>query len=80
MLLFSGEVIPVTITPGFYAVATVLPFRHMVFTPVIIYLERVSIAEAFVQMSVQLAWILAFAWLANVILRKGLRKTDVQGG
>jgi len=80
VLLFSGEVIPITITPGFYAVASVLPFRHLVFTPVFIFLERVSITEALVQMSVQLGWILAFAWLANVILRKGLRKTAVQGG
>lgn len=79
-VLFSGEVIPLTISAGFYTIASFLPFKHLVFTPVFIYLEKFSIGEALAQIGIQCAWIMFFAVLAHIILLRGLKKLDVQGG
>ncbi len=78
--LFTGEIIPLTITPTLYAIASLLPFKYMVFTPVFIYLEKFSIAEALQQIGIQILWVMFFAVLAAWVLKAGLRKTDIQGG
>ena len=78
--IFSGEIIPLTISTLFYTLSLALPFRHLVFTPVFIYLQQFTIREALVHITIQLGWILAFAIIASIILKKGLSKTDSQGG
>lgn len=80
MILLTGEIIPLTVTPWFYFITSLLPFKHIVFTPVFIYLEKFSITEVLQQMGIQLLWIFVFILLAGWILKAGLKKTDIQGG
>jgi len=80
MGLFSGEIIPLTITPWFYTLASVLPFKHLVFTPVFIFLERVTIHNALWGIFQQLLWIGFFTLISWYLLQKGLARMDSQGG
>ncbi len=78
--IFSGAMMPVTIQSTFNTVSYFLPFRHFVFTPVFIYLEKFSVIESVGQIGLQIVWIVILWFIAGMIYRKGLQKFDSQGG
>lgn len=79
-LLLSGQVIPLTISPVLNFFAGVLPFRHMVFTPAYIFIEKFSLGDALMNIGFQCLWIVGLIVISRYILKMGLRKFDSQGG
>lgn len=77
---FSGGIIPLTITSQLNKIAYFLPFRHFVFTPSFIYLQKFAIIESIMQIGMQLGWIIILSLIAKFIYSKGLKKFDSQGG
>jgi ABC-2 type transport system permease protein len=77
---FAGYFVPLAISPLLSSIASVMPFKHMLSTPVMIYLEQVSMHQAIMDISIQIAWIIALYIIASLILRIGLKKFDSQGG
>lgn len=78
--LLSGQVIPLTIAPILQTIANFTPFPSMIFTPVYIFIEKMTVSEALVGMGVQLAWIVGLMMLAAYLWNRGLKKFDAQGG
>ena len=78
--LLSGELIPLTIHPVFHAVASFLPFKYMVFSPLFIFLEKYTFQESLIQIGIQIGWILFFIVLIQFMFREGLKKFEAFGG
>ncbi len=78
--LLSGAVVPLTIHPAFNAAASFLPFKHLVSTPLLTYLGEYDVGQALVQLGYAALWIIGIYLLSAIILKAGLKKTDVQGG
>jgi len=78
--LLSGELIPLTIHPVFHTVASFLPFKYIVFSPLFIFLEKYTLQEALVQMGIQFGWIVFFVIVCQVVYKKGLKRFESFGG
>ncbi len=73
--LLSGLLIPMTMFPApARKVLAFLPFQHIGYTPVLIYLGRLSYAESVVALLVQALWVAVLAafgaWFWSVMSRK----------
>lgn len=80
-MFFSGELIPVTMFPDtLLTVASLLPFKYMLFNPVYIYLKKYPVPQALRQLGFQLVWTIVFFILARVIYKKGLEWYNSYGG
>jgi ABC-2 type transport system permease protein len=78
---FGGSLVPLAIMPaGFAAVAAVLPFQAIVFTPTWIYLGRLEGGALAWSLTVQLLWGVALFALGRVLWRKAAPHVRVQGG
>src|SRR5271168_652551 len=81
MELLSGVLIPITFFPGWAQSALAwLPFEHIAYTPLQIYLGRLSTGEAARMLLVQWAWAGALVWLGAVWWRLSIRKITIHGG
>ena len=78
--LLSGAVVPLTINSTFNAIASFLPFKYLISTPLMTYLGKYTIVESLTQLGYSILWIFGLALLSRLILKAGLKKTDVQGG
>jgi len=79
--IFSGLAAPLVMFPdGLRAAATFLPFRHVVETPVLLWLGTAGISEAPLLLAEQAAWALALLFLGELIFRSVMRRHQVQGG
>jgi len=78
--LLSGELIPLTVNPTFHAVASFLPFKYMVFSPLFIFLEKYTLQEALRQIGIQIGWVIFFVMIIHVVYRKGLKRFESFGG
>jgi ABC-2 type transport system permease protein len=78
---FSGVFAPLTLyPPAMLAVATVLPFRHVVYTPASIYLGWIQgpdIARALIE---QALWAIGLLALGRICFKAVLSKIAIQGG
>jgi len=80
-MFFSGELIPLTMFPGaLLTVASLLPFKYMLFNPVFLYLKKYPIPEAIRQLGFQLAWMAFFMILSRIVYKKGLEWYNSYGG
>ena len=77
---FSGYFVPITISPALALISGILPFKYMLTTPLMIYLEKITIINAISQIGIQVIWIIILYAIICLILRKGLEKFDSQGG
>lgn len=79
--LLSGLLIPMTYFPK--AVARVLawlPFEHIAFTPLSIYLGRYSPAQAAVWLCVQWIWVVILLFAGHWWWERATKKITIQGG
>ena len=79
--LFSGITVPIWFFPYYIRnICYILPFRFMVFEPMTILLNKVSVADAILVLVMQSAWILLLAILSVSLWRAGQKKILIQGG
>lgn len=79
--LFSGALVPLTLLPGWLqAIAAVLPFAGMTFTPAVIYLGQATGADAWRLIGIQAVWTVALWWGARLAWRSAVRQLTVHGG
>ncbi|MFY1699098.1 ABC transporter permease [Solwaraspora sp. WMMA2101] len=79
--LFSGSLVPLTLLPGWLqAIAAVLPFAGMTFTPATIYLGQATGADAWRLIGIQAVWTVALWWGARLAWRAAVRQLTVHGG
>ncbi|MDG4772020.1 ABC-2 family transporter protein [Solwaraspora sp. WMMD792] len=79
--LFSGALVPLTLLPGWLqAIAAVLPFAGMTFTPATIYLGQATGSDAWLLIGIQAVWTVALWWGARLAWRSAVRQLTVHGG
>lgn len=79
--VLSGSMIPLWFMPEWMgAFIRFTPFASIYFTPIQIYLGRLSYSEIFIQCLIQIFWIGIVYALGNFLWLKGQRKLVVQGG
>ena len=77
----AGTFFPLDVLPGAVQKALHLsPFPYMVFFPINIYLERVTLAEGSQILAIQALWLAAFIWAADAVWSVGLRNYAAEGG
>jgi len=78
---FSGVAAPLSLfPPALYGVASVLPFRHVIETPVSIWLGRVPIERAGWSLLAQAGWAAALLAAGAGIFGLVLSRHQIQGG
>jgi ABC-2 type transport system permease protein len=79
--VFSGLAAPLVAFPApLRAVASWLPFRHVIETPVLLWLGQVAPAEAARLLLMQAAWALALIGAGMALFGAALRRHEIQGG
>jgi ABC-2 type transport system permease protein len=79
--LLSGVLIPMPFFPGrAQAVLRWLPFEHIAFSPLQIYLGKVDAGEALRLLLIQWAWVAALTVLGALWWRRSIRKITIHGG
>lgn len=79
--LFSGAWIPLWFFPGMLAdLSLFLPFRLIFFSPISIYLGKVSMTEALLLVVQQVMWVGILSLVTWLVWRKGIGRLVIQGG
>jgi ABC-2 type transport system permease protein len=79
--VLSGLLIPLTYFPAvFQKMAAWLPFEHIAFTPLQIYLGKLSGLAALRALAVQWLWVAALLWLGKLWWGRASRKITIHGG
>jgi ABC-2 type transport system permease protein len=79
--LFSGLLLPISFFPHFFQnILAVLPFQHISYTPVLLYLGKISGLGVIKALGVQLFWIFALLVFGDAMWRWSSRKITIQGG
>jgi ABC-2 type transport system permease protein len=79
--LLSGLLVPMTFFPRAIRTALAwLPFEHIAFTPLQIYLGKLDVAQAGVALATQWVWVVALLVLAHVWWQRSLLKITIHGG
>ena len=79
--LLSGLLIPMTFFPGpVRAVLAWLPFEHIAFTPLQIYLGKLDPHQAELALATQWAWVIVLLVLAHLWWERATRKITIHGG
>lgn len=77
----TGQLIPLSFFPvGTQRLFDLLPFSSMIYTPVMIYLEKYSESELVYVLLRQAAWVIALYIFGTLIWRKAVEKLVVLGG
>lgn len=81
MELLSGLLVPVTLfPPGLRELSATLPFQHIGFTPMMIYLGKYSWDETGRSLASEAAWVVFLLLFGNWFWRLMSRKITIQGG
>ena len=79
--LLSGLLLPMTMFPEkAQSVLAWLPFQHVAYTPLRIYLGKLNGAELWEALGVQWAWTAALLWAGSWFWGWMARDTTIQGG
>jgi viologen exporter family transport system permease protein len=79
--LLSGVLIPMTFFPGpIRRVLAWLPFEHIAFTPLQIYLGKLDYRHAWLALATEWAWVVVLVILGAVWWSRAARKITIQGG
>jgi len=79
--LLSGVFVPLWFLPGWLlTTATVLPFAATIHLPVSIYVGRVPLADAPLQLAYAMGWLLVLAALTRFLWSRAARRVTSQGG
>jgi ABC-2 type transport system permease protein len=78
---FSGALIPLSFFPGWLqSLANALPFRAIVSTPALIFIERMTAGQILAAFALEAAWIVGLWFLARLVWHFAMRKLTIQGG
>ncbi len=79
--ILSGALVPLAFLPPILQrIADLLPFRYLVFTPITIYLGKLTASEILAQLAIQLIWCLILILFTQLFMHKAMRKMEVFGG
>jgi ABC-2 type transport system permease protein len=79
--LLSGVLIPMTFFPErIRAVLAWLPFEHIAYSPLQIYLGKLTLQQSAGVLLAQWAWAGALLWLGSLWWRVSIRKVTIHGG
>jgi ABC-2 type transport system permease protein len=79
--LLSGLLIPITFFPApLRAVLAWLPFEHIAFTPLQIYLGKLDTRHALVALGTEWAWVVVLLALTHLWWARATRKITIHGG
>ncbi len=79
--LLSGLLIPMSFFPAPVRTAAAwLPFEHIAYTPLQIYLGKLGVAQAARALLIEWAWVVALLWLGNRWWHRATRKITIHGG
>jgi ABC-2 type transport system permease protein len=79
--LLSGLLAPLWYFPGwFVALSAVLPFQGTLHVPLSLYIGRIPVERAPVEIAVQVGWCLLLAALTRLMWRRAAEHVTVQGG
>lgn len=79
--LLSGLLVPITMFPKvLQKVMALLPFEHIAFTPLQIYLGKISGLQAVKALAIQWLWIAALLWLGSLWWSRATQKITIHGG
>lgn len=78
---FSGALLPLEFYPSFIQpILNILPFKNMVYTPVMIYMNRISIGDTLWSFVNQIVFIVVFYLISKWLFELGRIKFTSQGG
>ena len=81
MAILSGSFLPLWFLPKVVSdISGYLPFRHIFFTPISVYLGKVDLQQALVLIVQQILWVGILTVIERVIWNKGTKKLVIQGG
>lgn len=81
IMLVSGAMIPLTFFPEIIQKAfNFLPFSSIIYTPAMIYLNKLSTIEIAKSIGLQILWIVILLFLSKVMWNKIIDKLTIQGG
>ncbi|MDP9418152.1 MAG: ABC-2 family transporter protein [Actinomycetota bacterium] len=81
MQLFSGAMVPLALFPDWLRwIAEALPFQGMVYTPALIFIDRLHGPELWLRLAVQAGWAIALWYGAQLAWDSALRRLTVHGG
>ncbi|MFW5742547.1 MAG: ABC transporter permease [Spirochaetota bacterium] len=79
--LLSGVTIPLPLFPDWIQpIIRILPFRAMIDVPFQIYLGTVAGADVVLEIATQLVWAIGLGATASLMIARGMRRVEVQGG
>jgi ABC-2 type transport system permease protein len=79
--ILSGLLIPLSFFPRpLQLVSSWLPFEHIAYTPLQIYLGKLPIRQAAILLAIQWAWVAILLWLGHLWWRRATRKITIHGG
>jgi ABC-2 type transport system permease protein len=79
--LLSGLLIPLSFFPQpIRIVSSILPFEHIAYTPLQIYLGRLSLAETLRLLAIEYFWVAALLFLGHLWWIRATRKITIHGG
>lgn len=78
---FSGQLIPIVFFPkAMQGILKYLPFSGMNYTPVMIYMGKLSMNEILFSIGVQVVWIVILFLLYKILWGKAIKRVTVMGG
>ncbi len=79
--ILAGTVIPLTLLPGWLqAIAAILPFQGMAYTPLAIYIGTLQGGAIWTSILNQFAWGVGLVLLTRLVWLKARRRIEIQGG
>jgi ABC-2 type transport system permease protein len=79
--LLSGLLIPLSFFPRpLQLVSSWLPFEHIAYTPLQIYLGKLSLADSLRHLAIEFAWVAVLLYLGHLWWHRATRKITIQGG
>jgi ABC-2 type transport system permease protein len=79
--LLSGLLIPLSFfPPSIRIISSILPFEHIAYTPLQIYLGRLSLAQTLRLLAVEYFWVAALLFLGHLWWLRATRKITIHGG
>jgi len=79
--LLSGLLIPLSFFPRqIQTLSHWLPFEHIAYTPLQIYLGKLSIAGSLTALGIEAAWVVALLWLGHWWWNRAAQKITIHGG
>jgi len=79
--LLSGALIPIAFFPRpLQLVSAWLPFEHIAYTPLQIYLGKLDPVQAALEVGISWAWVALLLWAGHLWWHRAVRKITIQGG